>query len=102
MEMLTKQQIYDFVNSQPDDREVNMFHYHFEQKCGCVMVHYAKDVLGYEEPIAGSAFIIDLKNSNNEIFAKDDDFYIQYIIPSEEWINIHTYKDLKEIIKKLK
>lgn len=39
------QEIIDFIKSQPDDREVDFREYNSDYTCGCVMVHYAKDVL---------------------------------------------------------
>ncbi len=43
MIQITKQQMVDFIFSQPDEREVDMVQAHPEASCGCVMVHYGKE-----------------------------------------------------------
>lgn len=40
---VTKQQMIDYIFSQPDDRRVNFRENWANQDCGCVMVHYGKD-----------------------------------------------------------
>lgn len=45
MKKITKQEVIDFIKSQPNDREVNMQGSNSDHECGCVMVHYGKDVL---------------------------------------------------------
>lgn len=47
--MITTREILDFINSQPDDRRVNMSHNSYNDSCRCVMVHYGKDILGLSE-----------------------------------------------------
>jgi hypothetical protein len=37
-----------FIKAQPDDRPVNMEHFRSGSSCGCVMVHYGKEVLRLE------------------------------------------------------
>jgi len=44
--VVTRQQIIDFVNAQPDERPVDMREcINSEPFCGCVMIHYGREVL---------------------------------------------------------
>ncbi len=42
---LTKQQVIDYINSQPDERPVDMMDFIAvpEDKCGCLLVHIFRD-----------------------------------------------------------
>lgn len=42
---VTKQDIVDFIRKQPDDRKVSMNQTKYDDKCGCVMVQYGKEVI---------------------------------------------------------
>jgi hypothetical protein len=53
MKNVTKQEVIDFIKSQPDDREVDMQQSNSDYKCGCVMVHYAQDVLNKKDVSCG-------------------------------------------------
>lgn len=50
MKIITKQEIIDFIKSQPDDRPVNMRQMVSTDSCGCFMVHYGKEVLEIKRP----------------------------------------------------
>jgi len=46
MTTVTRQQIIDFVRAQPNDRPVNMDeNSNNETGCGCVMIHYGREIL---------------------------------------------------------
>lgn len=43
--VVTKQQLLDFVNTQSDDRPIDFNQNESFEECGCLMVHYGKEVL---------------------------------------------------------
>jgi hypothetical protein len=59
MKKITFEELHNYIISQDDDRHVNMTHNHWSDSCGCVMMHYATDVLTIEKPCAGYASIYD-------------------------------------------
>lgn len=50
MKTITDQEIVDFIKAQPDDRPVRMGQCESSNSCGCIMVHYGREVLHIEEP----------------------------------------------------
>jgi hypothetical protein len=46
MKIVTAAQLLEFIKMQPDDRKVDLFDNTSNDKCGCIMVHYGKDILG--------------------------------------------------------
>lgn len=68
--MVTTKEILDFIDGQPDDRPVNLNENDSTDECGCVMVHYGKEVLGLEDFVCGFRRIgdfIDLEQLINKI-----------------------------------
>jgi hypothetical protein len=59
MKKITFEELHNYIISQDDSRPVNMVHNHWSDSCGCVMLHYAADVLAVEKPCAGYAAIYD-------------------------------------------
>lgn len=45
MRTVTKQELIDFVDAQPDDRPVDFNQFYSIEDCGCLMVHFGKEVL---------------------------------------------------------
>ena len=45
MRIVTKQELIDFVDAQPDDRPVNFQQFYSTEDCGCLMIHFGKEVL---------------------------------------------------------
>ena len=48
MKVVTKQEILDFVMKQDPSKPVRMDEPKTSYECGCVMVHYAQDVLKFK------------------------------------------------------
>jgi hypothetical protein len=65
MENITFEELRNYIISQDDRRPVNMAHNHWSDNCGCVMMHYAADVLTVEKPCAGYVSIFD--ENENEV-----------------------------------
>ncbi len=65
MKKITFEELQNYIIAQDDDRLVNMTHNHWSDSCGCVMMHYATDVLTIEKPCAGYASIYD--ENENEV-----------------------------------
>jgi len=59
MEKITFEELRNYIISQDDGRPVNMAHNHWSDSCGCVMMHYAADVLTVEKPCASYTIIYD-------------------------------------------
>jgi len=43
MIIVTKEQFFNFIKAQPDDRELRFSESSTNQPCGCPMIHYAKE-----------------------------------------------------------
>ena len=63
---VTKEEILKFIEAQPDDREVYMGDNFSNRRCGCIMIHYGKEVLNIKNRF-GCGF------SSWELFNNDDD-----------------------------
>jgi hypothetical protein len=85
--MISKQQIVNFIKAQPADRPVNMQEAGSSCECGCIMVHYGKEVLGLKEVFFCGRTIIGPKDQ------LDTD--IGDIIPMWMWGGITTYGDIQ-------
>lgn len=93
MSKVTKEDLVNFINRQPDDRPINFKENKSSDTCGCLMVHYAKS-LGYDNFSCGIFTI-----------SSDDDYKslltLTRLASSIICENIHsdeikTYKELKE------
>ena len=42
---VTKQELIDFVDAQPDDRHIDFQQFYSTEDCGCLMIHFGKEVL---------------------------------------------------------
>ena len=49
LSLATKEKFIDFVLAQPDDRPISMADIASNEDCGCVMVHFGKEVLGLKD-----------------------------------------------------
>jgi hypothetical protein len=48
---VTKEQFFNFIKSQPDNRELNFSESTTKESCGCPMIHYAKEFFKEHEPV---------------------------------------------------
>lgn len=99
--MITFQQLKDFINSQPDDRPVDMCQNMNSEECGCVMIHYGRDVLGIPNDYVSAGFstIFDKSGESETEFDIEGD--IRQLIPNTNYAwyaGIQTYKNLKDIV----
>ena len=102
---ITEQEIIDFIKSQPDDRKVDFVDNLSHDKCGCVMVHYGRDVLKLKD-FACSYLTIesyldqsyldqDLSNVTEASLEKN----IKEIVGLETWLRQpETYGELKQLM----
>lgn len=44
MIIVTKEQFFNFIKSQPDDKELNFNQFTQYSPCGCPMIHYSREV----------------------------------------------------------
>jgi len=99
---ISKQQLLDFINNQPDDRQVNFSENSSRDSCGCLMVHMAKD-LGYDNFTCGLNGVYSTVNGNREQVLKFDNthsiiFDMMFLSKSER---PKTYKEVKVLINNL-
>jgi len=92
---VTKQEILKFIEAQPDDREVYMADNFSHRRCGCIMIHYGKEVLNIKNRF-GCGFssweLLDNDDDNDRVCYADMDFPIDEIAP----LNFQgTYGELK-------
>ncbi len=95
---LTKQQVIDFINSQPDDREVNMNQNDSEDSCGCLLIHLARQYYpDYKERFSASYTFV-----SPDTISSEEDGYFKLITDSVALFIVGTnkqattYKDLKQ------
>lgn len=53
--IISIEDIKDFIFKQSDDRPLNMTENKSYNDCGCIMVHYGKDILNIKEPFSCGA-----------------------------------------------
>jgi hypothetical protein len=71
--LITKQQMIDFIMAQPDDRPINMLnpdYYPSSNKCGCLMVEYAKDNFKISDECINVGFSAIYKGNDMEDVAE--------------------------------
>jgi len=98
MKNITKQEMLDFILSQPDEKKVDMLNPRVGNKkvCGCVMVQYAYEKLnhkGYVE--CGTTVILDKTSTT----IGQLDFELREIIENGYLNNSKTFGELKKCLK---
>lgn len=96
---ITKQDFVDYINKQPDNREVNFSENDSSHSCGCLMVHYFKD-LGFNNFRCGSSRIVDYDDFNKYDYIVLDYGCRSIVIKGVISRKMKTYKDLKECLTK--
>ena len=86
-------ELKEFALSQPDDREVRMNEDKSSDPCGCLMVHFAKDVLNFSGEFTCATCLIH--GEDGMVCLSDSIFSL---IPNN-WENIKNYGDLKKYMK---
>jgi hypothetical protein len=54
MKTITIEEMRAYILAQPDDKPVRMREFTSEHNCGCLMVHYGRDVLGFRDFSCGA------------------------------------------------
>lgn len=100
MKKVSKQELVDFIKSQDDAREVNMQDCNSGYECGCVMVHYAQDVLNKNDISCGYYDIIVLENDHESEIVATLEESINNIVGDKVWYTKGkmTYGEIKEIM----
>lgn len=57
MKQITNKEMFDFINSQPRDRKIHMDENRSSCDCGCIAIHFGKEVLGLENFGAGFYYL---------------------------------------------
>jgi len=70
MIIVTEEQFFNFVKSQPDDRNICFDEYWHDVSCGCPMIHYAREVL-----------------NRNDLNASDHAWYVE---TNDETVDAHV------------
>jgi hypothetical protein len=96
MKKITFEELHNYIISQDDGRPVNMTHNHWSDSCGCVMMHYAADVLTVEKPCAGYATIYDEAMN----VAGQLSFQMNDLITDAFSCEARTYGELKSRLRK--
>jgi hypothetical protein len=96
MKKITFEELRNYIISQDDGRPVNMLHNHWSDSCGCVMMHYAADVLTVEKPCAGYASIYD--EVMNDVACLS--FQMNDLITDAFSCEARTYGELKSRLRK--
>lgn len=95
--VVTKQDMVDFINSQPDDKEVNFLENTYSDQCGCVMVHYAKSK-GIDFDECGMQGWYN-NRTETMVAAFEADVMHKDFEPDPKHRSRYTYKELKELVK---
>lgn len=93
--IITNQEFIDFINSQPDNRSIDMLDDNGDG-CGCVMIHYGQDVLKYSRPSAGTVCIWEKNNFDETVVQMEKDIF--NFIPNSYWESIKNYGDVKKLL----
>lgn len=91
MRIVTKQELIDFVDAQPDDRPIDFQQFYSTEDCGCLMIHFGKEVLNLK-----GRFYCDnsrWKGANDTLAYLQGDNFIFYNIVSNS--HVKTYGELK-------
>jgi hypothetical protein len=95
---ITEQEIIDFIKSQPDDRKVDFVDNLSHDKCGCVMVHYGRDVLNLKDFACSYLTIKSYPNEKEHVEASLEK-NIKEIVGLETWHRQpETYGELKQLM----
>jgi hypothetical protein len=97
MKTITKQELIDYINSQPDDKRVDMRQCSVLGNCGCVMVQYSKEILNITDPFWCGYHVIYVNNFPEYALGADDN--IDDIIDGDHWDEIETYADVRKFLK---
>jgi hypothetical protein len=93
--MIPFSDLKDFINSQPDDRLLNMDQPHSNESCGCILVHYGKEVLQLDKSFGCGLDVIECLPA--PVYSR---FYFEE--PTYEFIldfKGRTYSEAKEYIR---
>ncbi len=107
---ITFQELAAFINSQPDEREINMSSNMGCEVCGCILVHFTKENIpenilnktpswgcGYDS--SGGSIYPDGTNVET-VFHLEFDVADDYITTCASFAKrVHNYKQAKEILK---
>lgn len=96
MTTVTKKQIIDFINSQPADRPVDMFNPNSNDRCGCVMVHYGREILNIEENFTCGYYQWKYKSSGASLAILENYCAINVII--KNWESFENYGDIQKYL----
>lgn len=96
MTTVTKQDILNWIEKQPDDRKINMLNTTLNDECGCVMIEYAKDNFEGVTDVGMTTWWHSHDNITFGVAILDE--YLTSIIPDKHWTMIKTIKDLKAIL----
>ena len=91
MRIVTKQELIDFVDAQPDDRPVNFKQFYSTKDCGCLMIHFGKEVLNLTNQFWCDNF--SWESNCGKIAVIEGDNFIFYNIVSNS--HVKTYGELK-------
>lgn len=90
---ITSQEILDFISKQPDDRPINFRENYSDESCGCVMIHYGKDVLKMGDFSCGYDTFHDKKS---EVYRLENDIFLMLGMKYSNLDEIKTYGQLKQ------
>jgi hypothetical protein len=103
VQIVTAQQIKDYVLGQPDDKPVNNENNYSNSNCGCVMIQYGKEKLGLNDFSCGfSVWEILDDDEYNPIFELEDGLIISDIFKISSWTNFTNIKTFGELKKHCK
>lgn len=92
---ITREELEDFIMAQSPDRPVNMDEYTSNYECGCVMVHYGKELLGFD----------DFKCMSYGFYSKINNKELAFLttgigtIINTPWKDIKNYGDIQKYLK---
>lgn len=97
---VSKQELVDFIKSQDDAREVYMRGSNSDYECGCVMVHYAQDVLNVKNVSCGFYDFISIEPSKDVEVVATLEESIDTTVGDEIWYSSRkiTYGEIKKIM----
>lgn len=102
MKIVETKDILEFVMAQPDDRPVDMGNNVANAKCGCVMIDYGREVLGFEEFACGYSAWEKVDSDNRHIAKIKGEQSIFDLLNISAHRSVKTYGEIKQKINEKK
>lgn len=100
MIIVTKNEFFNFIKSQPDDKELDFNQFAISTSCGCPMIHYAREILQEHNLNASDADWYGINSKTHKYgthFKFENGFSLASFMPYNYQSRI-TYGELKQYL----